>query len=394
MWATSFDSDSVKINMPWKVTKIKDFEDEEKRGVITMASEQDLLVVGLTGWSGTARVYDLNSGEFKFILKSNYLDDTPAPFSHDNVLVWINSQNIFTLGMNDNSFIIWDLEGNLLAKDLHKNADAHEELARIKAMDEEQFKAFVESKTAGMDEGAVMQYVMSIKFGVVMTDRKLQSLSLRSNGKIYTGTANELLTISKDGENWKITNEVDLGYGFNELESDGDRMLTGKREEGQMVLKFWDEENGKVLEDGENLSLNRFSGMKLVYPYVFTYGGPGNSDEVKGVKIYNIQTGELVRHLLKGEKEYMTFDTNGEFIVMCEEIHSWTSGEEIDLKLAVYSIEQLVDQTIEEENLWSFSSMYSVKNMGGERITACFNKNKLIINHGTTKFSVFEIEEN
>merc|ERR1711915_1049417 len=118
-------------------------------------------------------------------------------------------------------------------------------------------------------------------------------------------------------------NEVDLGYGFNELESYGDRMLTGKREEGQMVLKFWDEENGKVVEDGESLSLKRFSGMKLVYPYVFTYGGPGNSDEAKGVRIHNIQTGEL--------------------IVMCEEIHSWTSGEEIDLKLAVYNIGQLVD---------------------------------------------------
>ena len=134
--------------------------------------------------------------------------------------------------------------------------------------------------------------------------------------------------------------------------------------------------------------------MKLVYPYIFTYGGPGNSDDVKGVKIYNIQTGELVRHLLKGEKEYMTFDTNGEFIAMCEEIHSWTSGEEIDLKLAVYNIGQLVDQTIEDENLWNFSSIYSVKNMGGERIIACFNKNKLIVNHGTKKFSVFEIEEN
>ena len=170
-------------------------------------------------------------------------------------------------------------------------------------------------------------------------------------------------------------------------------MLTGKREEGQMVLKFWDEANGKVLEDGESLSLNRFSGMKLVYPYIFTYGGPGNNDDVKGVKIYNIQTGELVRHLLKGEKEYMTFDTNGEFIVMCEEIHSWVSGEEIDLKLAVYNIGQLVDQSIEDENLWNFSSIYSVKNMGGERITACFNKNKLIVNHGK-RFNIFEIEEN
>jgi len=293
--------------MSWKVTKIKDFDDEEKQGVISMASQQDLLVVGLSGWSGTARVYDLNSGAFKFILKGNTLEDTPEPFSHDNILVWINSQNIFTLGTNDNNFIIWDQEGNLLAKDLHKDKEAHEELARIKGMEKEEYEAFIESKVAGMDEADAMQYVMSIQFGIVPNERKLQSLSLRSNGKVYTSTETELLTISKDGENWKITNEVKLGFGFKDLESDGDRMLTGKREEDQMVLKFWDESDGKVLEDGESLSMKRFSGMKLVYPYVFTYGGPGDDDEVKGVKIWNIQSGELVRHLLKGEMKYQFF---------------------------------------------------------------------------------------
>jgi len=79
---------------------------------------------------------------------------------------------------------------------------------------------------------------------------------------------------------------------------------------------------------------------------------------------------------------------------MCQEIHSWSSGEEIDLKLAVYNIGQLVDKTIEDEDLWSFSSIYSVKDLGAERILACFNNNKLIVNHAASKFSVFEIEEN
>jgi len=376
--------------MSWKVTKIKDIEDEEKEGVITMASEQDLLVVGLSGWSGTARVYDLNSGELKFILEGSNLDDLPAPFSHDNILVWINSQNIFTLGMNKNNFTIWDREGNVLARDLHKDKEAHEELDRVKAMEKDEFEAFID----GMDEAKAVDYVIGVQFGVLPNERKIQSLTLRSDGKVYAGTETELLTISNDSKNWKITSEEKLNFGFNELESDGDLMLTGKHEEDQTILRFWDESSGNVSEDGESLSLKRFSGMKLVYPYVFTYGGPGDDDEVKGVKIWNIQSGELVRHLLKGEKKYQFFDTNREFIVMCEEIHSWSSGEEIDLKLAVYNIGQLVDKTIEDEDLWDFSLIYSVKDLGAEHILACFNKSKLIVNHSASKFSVFEIEEN
>ena len=109
---------------------------------------------------------------------------------------------------------------------------------------------------------------------------------------------------------------------------------------------------------------------------------------------YSIQLGEQVRHLLKGEKKYQFFDTNREFVVMCEEIHSWSSGEEINLKLAVYNIGQLVDKTIEDEDLWNFSLIYSVKDLGSEHILACFNNSKVIVNHGASKFSVFEIVEN
>jgi len=380
--------------MSWKVTKIKDFDDEEKRGVITMASADDLLVVGQSGWSGAARVYDLNHGEFKFVLKGNNLDDIPEPFSHDAIHVWINGQNIFTFGANDNTFIIWDREGNAWAKDLHKDKEAQEELARIKAMEEEEYNAFIASKIAGMDEMDAMQYAMQIGFGIVPNERTIQSLTLSSNGTFYVGTETELLTMSKDGENWKITNEVKLGFGLDQLATDGDRMLTEKCEEEKNVLRFWDKSNGKLLDDGENLTVGKFSDMKLVYPYVFTYGMPEDNNEYKGVKIWNIQSGELVRHLLKGEKQYEFLDTNGEFIVICEEIHSWVSGEEIDLKLAVYNIGQLVDKSIEEENLWSYSSIYSVRDLGVERILACFNNNKLIVNHGASKFSVFEIEEN
>jgi len=372
----------------WKITKLKDFEDEEKRRVLSIASDEDLLVVGLSGWGGQARVYDVKTGELKFTLNCNQLDDKPEPFSHDRIYVWLNSRNIVTMGTNDNTLTIWDRNGNMVARNLHKDKEAHKELERIKNLDDRERRAYLKKRTAGMSRPAAYQYMMKIQFGVVETDKKIRSLSLSDNGKIYAGTNNGLLVLAEDknGE-WRIEEEVKLSFPIVEVATKGSRILVGYRDASQIVLRFWDEKAKWFAKDQKVLKVDKFSGMKFLYPYVFLYGG------TTGVEIWNLDTGKMVRHLLQGEKEYEQLASNGKFMAICEEIHSWTSGEEIDLKLAVYNVQQLVDPRISNEDLWNFSTSYSVKDMGPESILSSFSDHQLIVNHGATKFSVFEFEE-
>ena len=115
--------------MSWKIEEIAEYEDEDKRGGICMACDDEIVVIGRSGWSGEANVYTIQTGELKFKLKCNNLEDTPAPFSHDNILAWLGNSIIVTLGLNDNTLKIWDkADGALLAEDLHKDKEKMEEM--------------------------------------------------------------------------------------------------------------------------------------------------------------------------------------------------------------------------------------------------------------------------
>jgi len=377
----------------WQITKLKDFEDEEKKRVVSIASDEDLLVVGLFGWGSQARVYDVKTGELKFTLNCGKLDENPE-LAHDRIMVWLNSRNIVTLGSNDNTLTIWDRNGNMVAKNLHKDKEAHKELERIKNLVGPERGAYFEERTAGMSQHAAMQLMMKIQFGIVETDKKILSLSLHDNGNIYAGTKNGILVLAEDNNGkWKIEYEVQLSFPIVEIATKGSKILVGYRDASQTVLRFWDEKAKWFAEDQKVLKVKRFSGMKFLYHFVFLYGGRGETTDGTGVEIWNLDTGERVRHLLQGEKDYMQLASNGKFMAICEKIDTWISGEEIDLKLAVYNVEQLVDPRISNEDLWNFSTSYSVKNMGFERILSSLNDRRLIVNHGATKFSVFEIEE-
>ena len=69
------------VSMPWVMEDVAEFVDEDKN-IIDMACDEELSVVGLSGWPREAKVYDINTWEKKFVLKCNALGDTLAPFSN------------------------------------------------------------------------------------------------------------------------------------------------------------------------------------------------------------------------------------------------------------------------------------------------------------------------
>jgi WD40 repeat protein len=370
----------------WAVEEVAEFVDEDKNGVIDMACDEELIVVGLSGWSGEAKVYDIKTGEKKFVLKSNTLGDTPAPFSHDNILVWLGKSIIVTIGTNDNTLSIWDRSGTLLAQDLHKDNKKIADMKRIQEMEDEEKEAYFEGKTANMSEEEKYGFMMQIAFGVVPNEKKLVSLEVKED-MIYGGFDGGFFVIGNvDGE-WKIVKEVKLGYEVDEIKVAGQWIAIGKVSEGKKVFGLWDPELG--LND-LNAELKYFRSCEFIYPHIFMIGGRGDVDKT-GVEIWNVEKGEMVRHLLKGEKRYEYIKTNGKFLAVCEHINSWTSGEEKMLKLAVYNVDQILDQDVPEARLWSECFEYSTLDLGSEHIRAVFNEKNLIVNHGRTKFSIMDI---
>merc|ERR1711892_488788 len=178
---------STMASNTWTLQNKAEFVDEKKRGVISMACDDELIVVGLSGWSGEARVYDIQNGELKFKLQCNDLGDTPAPFSHDSILVWLGTSIIVTVGTNDNTLSVWDRSGTLLAQDLHKDKEKIAKMKRIQGMEDEEKEAWFEEQTAGMSEEEKYNYGMAMAFGFVSNDKKIDCLTVKHD-LIYCGS--------------------------------------------------------------------------------------------------------------------------------------------------------------------------------------------------------------
>jgi len=364
----------------WELGSVAVFEDEEKRGIISMVCDEELVVFGRRGWSGEARAYDVSTGELKFKLQCNKLKDTPAPFSHDNIYVKLGENIILTAATNDNTVSIWDKSGTLLAQDLHKDKEKITEMERIKAMDGDEKERWFEEISAGMSEEEKQMKMMEIAFGVVPNEKKIMSFGVKED-TVFAGTENGLLLIieSVDGE-WKITKEVEINGKVSDIEVDGNWAVLNRNRS----LVVWDIEKGELVE-GLKVDVGGCRGFVNVYPHVFLIGC---GDDKTGVQIWNLEKGEMVRHLLKGEKEYEFVYTNGRFLTICEEIHCWISGEERMLKLAVYDTEELVIP-VPEESLKSKCFEYSSEQ--DATVRAVTNSKSLIVDHDAIKFSIMEI---
>jgi len=386
----------------WKLGNVVQFEDDEKHGVISLACDEEIIVVGLSGWSGEARVYDMGTGELKFKLQCNNLQNTPAPFSHDNVVVRIGKNIIVTLTSNENTLTIWDKCGSMLDQDLHKDKEKMAEMKRIQDMPDEEKKIFMEEKTAGMSEEEQYNYAMQIAFGVVEQKNKILTFAVKDD-LVYCGTNHGLMVMGNADGEWKALKEIKMDVAVGDIAIDGHIAVLGTMpiNEGgspqgkKITLSMWNIENMEEMEevDGSKFEVKMFPLLAFAFPNVFLIGGFRGADNT-GVEIWNMEKKEMVRHLLKGEKEYEQIHTNGEFITICEEIHSWSSGEEKMLKLAMYEIEELTNQDICDENLTNESFEYSTLDLGSEHIRAVTTSKNLVVNHGGNKFSIMDIIKN
>jgi len=354
----------------WKLGNVVQFEDEEKHGVCSLACDEEIIVAGTSGWSGEARVYNMVTGELKCKLQCNNLQNMPEPFSHDNVSVRIGKSIIVTCTSNENTLTIWDKTGNLLAQDLHKGN-----------------KWFSFAKEL---------------FGVKEQKNNILTFAVKDD-LVYCGTNHGVMVMGKTGWKWKVLKEVKMDVAVGDIGIDGNVAVLGTvpmNEDGspqgnKITLSLWNIEKMEEMEEveGSRFEVKMFPSLAFAFPYVFLIGGYCGADNT-GVEIWNMENKELVRHLLKGEKEYEYIHTNGEFIAICEEIHSWISGKEHMLKLAMYEIEELANQDISEENLTNESFEYSTLNLGSEHVRAVTTSKNLVINHGRTKFSIMDILKN
>jgi len=377
--------------MSWTVEEVGEYEDTEKRGGVDMVCDEEIVVVGLSGWSGEARVYDIQSGNLRFKLQCNDLGETPAPFSHDNIMVWLGNSVIVTMGLNKNTLMIWDKStGAMLAQDLHKDKEKADEMSwikeSIKGMEPPEADKWVKEnliEKLGWSQEKVDYIGMAMVFGIIPNQRELTGLTVKDD-VIYGGYDGGMLIIANQDGEWKKVKEVKLDFKPSEIELAGDCIAVVKVEEGKKKMKLWDPEKEEM---GEMLSveMKAFYNCRFVYPHILMVGGRGSCDNT-GVEIWNVETNEFVRHLLKGEKKYEFISTNGKFFAVCEFVNSFCSGDDKSLKVAVYNVEQVLDPGVPEESLWSHCLEYKLADL--DHVRAVLNSTHLIVNHSATKLSV------
>merc|ERR1712059_231046 len=105
--------------------------------------------------------------------------------------------------------------------------------------------------------------------------------------------------------------------------------IARRSEDGGKVFNVWFPESQEFSDDLK-IELKNFSTAKIFFTkdtgfHIFLIGGRGRDADKTGVEIWNMkENGEnkMVRHLLKGEKQYESINTNGEFLVICEYVCS------------------------------------------------------------------------
>lgn len=351
----------------WKFEEPITFLDEDKTFSTDMKCDDELIVSGQKGWSGEARVYAIATKKLKYVLQCNKLQDTPAPFSYDNIQVSLGKNVIGTFSGNDGTVSIWDRnDGNLLYQEKHHGKGVR--LGGIEVMDD--------CVITGAEDGSLI-FVEKIAGEWEISHKSKEN-------------RDSITHIAAD-ENWLVT-----GHKRNiKLWNLAERKL----------VKTFDIEDGAIRENKDWIirkSIKKLVGMinpapvnpvwmvTLNYPYAFAVGG----SYWNGVKVWDMEKGVQIRHILKDEKGYESIHSNGQLLTFGEYVTSWMSGRDDGrmLKLGVYDIKQLADPGIMNENLWSKSFQYS-GSISSKRFRAATNNNNLIVDHGRKQIDIIKFEK-
>ena len=373
--------------MSWSVGPPRTYRDEVKKASRDIVCDQEIAVVGLQGWCGKARVYDLQTGEVRFGLECNHLGD-----GHDDFIrVRLGTDIIVTLSDNDNTLTIWNKSnGEMLAQNLHKDEKKTEELMKMQSLEGDKWNEWLDEKTVGFDEDQKVSFFM--EYVSSLTDqREIIDVCVKDD-LIYGGYGEGFLIIGKQDGDWKIIEDIKLGYKVRDVLVAGKLIAIGKNDDDDQwekkTINFWDPEKKERINEME-MEVTVWYCCKFVYPYMFFIDiqrGKVFDEFQTGIEIWNVETKEPVRQLLKGYKKYEYISTNGKFLAICELLDGFSSGEEKYLELTVFNVEQLVDKSIAEEDLWRFTKEYKLCSM--DHIRAAFNEDHLIVSHSAETLDI------
>lgn len=346
-------------------------DDKDKKEAVTIASDDKIVVVGCAGWDGVARVYDIATRELKFTLVCNQLQDMPAPFSWDKIVADIGNSVIVTFSSNDNTLCLWDRDdGSMLYRNFESKGES-DFIAKFRGM---------YTKTHD-----TIRCVKAIGDKILVgTEHGLETLENVDGKWKNTGKSgpedHQIYDIDVDGK-WAVFTAI--GSSVENIERDT-----------PVKLFLWDLEEEKLVPEFTRDS-SLYRDVTLAYPYVFLVGSLKNSPHKFGLRMINLETGEMVRQVLKDEKKYDAVHANGNLVAICELINSWSSDEEYLLKLAIYDVKELSNSEISEDNLWCKEFEYRIdgNTMSGEHIRCTLTSKNLVVNHDATKISILEISK-
>ena len=163
--------------------------------------------------------------------------------------------------------------------------------------------------------------------------------------------------------------------GINHIEGEGSRLVIGSRN----GIFLWDIEERKVVPSEEPV-LIATKMLTFHFPYVCAIGG----SRWGGLVVLNIVTGKRIRHIETDLRfDNIHWHCNGRFVLVSES----SSEKETTTKVIMYDMEELLNDSIKDTDLWSicmtFSPDYSY-------INAVSNVSKFAVSY-RKKLTVYDV---
>jgi len=105
--------------------------------------------------------------------------------------------------------------------------------------------------------------------------------------------------------------------------------------------------------------------MAMMYPYVFVVGGGW----FRGLKVFNLETGDCIRDVQYNEKGFFDVHSNGRFLTITEGYWNF---------FLILDIQELINEKIKDSDLWKMMMENDYR-----RVIAVSNKTKIFVANET-----------